>query len=648
MKQLLFLILLGLSIHASSQKSNDPVLLKIDDKEVTRSEFETIFKKNNKDTVITKADLDEYMELFINFKLKVIEAEELGKDTLPSFKNELKGYRDQLAAPYLVDKSTTDSLLHQAYNRLKYEVRASHILIRVGLDASPKDTSLAYSKIMKIKKEVEKNPENFAEIAKEKSEDPSAKQNGGDLGYFTSLQMVYPFENLVYNTPVGEVGGPVRTKFGYHIVKVTDKRAARGQVKVAHIMVRAEEGDPEDVQISSKKRIDEVYQKLQSGEDFTDLAKKYSDDRSSASKGGELPPFGTGKMVAEFEDAAFSIQNPGEIAGPIKSPYGWHIIKLVERIPLKPYDEMEKELERRINRDSRSNLSKDSFINSRKDEYGFAEDKRQLKPFYNELDSMYFKGAWSPSEALSTANEVLFTLDGKEYTQNDFLRYLQSRMRPRRNAVDPSQYVSDAYENFVTMTIMDYEDSKLEEKYPEFKALMNEYRDGILLFDLTDEKVWSKAVKDTTGLEAYYEANKDDFMWDERADYEIYTVDDEDTGKTVEKLLRKGKSMQTIKDKVASDSALKLKVDTGLAQKDEKPILSKVAWEKGVSEVTNDDGQLKVVRINEIRPPEPKAFDEARGIITAAYQTKLEEDWVEKLRNEHTVEVNKEVLYTIK
>jgi peptidyl-prolyl cis-trans isomerase SurA len=221
-------------------------------------------------------------------------------------------------------------------------------------------------------------------------------------------------------------------------------------------------------------------------------------------------------------------------------------------------------------------------------------------------------------------------------------------MRPRRADVDAESYVTDSYENFVTKSIMDYEDSKLEEKYPEFKALMNEYRDGILLFDLTDEKVWSKAVKDTTGLEAYYEANKDQFMWEERAEYEVYTVDDEETGKKVEKLLNKGKSMEAVKEKFSSDSALKLKVDTGLAQKDEVPVLSKVEWEEGVSDMINDEGQLKLVRIKEIREPEPKGFDEARGIITAAYQTKLEEDWVEELRAKHTIEVNREVLYTIK
>lgn len=631
-----------------SAQSNDPVLLTIDDNPVTKTEFETIFKKNNRDTLITKEDLDEYLELFINFKLKVTEAEEIGMDTLPTFKKELKGYRDQLASPYLVDKATTDSLLHQAFERMSTEVRASHILVKLDPDPNPEDTLKAFNKVLAIKKEVEKNPASFAEIAKNKSEDPSAQNNGGDLGYFTALQMVYPFENAVYETPVGKIGGPVRTKFGYHVIIVTDKRKARGQVKVAHIMVRSEASDPDDVKATSKKRIDEVYQKLGEGESFEDLAKKYSDDRSSASKGGELPPFGAGKMVAEFEDASYSIESSGEIVGPIKSPYGWHIIKLIERIPPKTFDELESELERKIGRDSRSNLSKESFINKRKVEYNFVEDRRQLKPFYQEIDSNFFKGNWVPSAKLSQSNNALFTLDGKDYGQSDFLNFLKQRMRPRRSAVASEQFVNMSYDSFVTKTIMDYEDAKLESKYPEFRALMNEYRDGILLFDLTDEKVWSKAVQDSAGLAQFYESNKSNFMWGERADYEIYIVEDVETGREVVKMLKKDKSKDVIKDKIGTESALKLKVESGLSEKDDMPIMASVDWQKGFSEVIDDNGQLKIIRINEIRTPEPKEFDEARGIITAAYQTELENQWIESLRSTHKVSVDKEVLYSIK
>lgn len=643
-----FFVFVAISTFAQTKAEEDPVLLTIDNTEVTKSEFETIFRKNNRDSVITRADLDEYVELFVNFKLKVQEAEEMGMDTIAQFKRELSGYREQLARPYLVDKSMTDSLVHEAYNRLQIEVRASHLLIKLPPDPTPDDTLAAYNKIMKIKNEIKDDPENFVKYARKYSEDPSVKSNGGDLGYFTALQMVYPFETLAYNTPVGKIGGPVRTQFGYHLIKVTDKRDARGKVRVAHIMIRTEEGDPEEVKNRMKQRADEVYRRLQNGEDFAELAKKFSDDRSSAGRGGELPTFGAGKMVPEFEDAAFAIENVGDITEPVKSPYGWHIIKLIEKIPLQSYDEMKKDLQIRVNKDGRSNVSRESFIAKRKKEYNFTEDKRQLKPFTNELDSTYFTGKWEPSKKLKSMNKVIFTLDGKDYTQSDFLAYMQKRMRPRRQAKSIAQLVNDSYSNWVESSVMDYEDSRLEEKYPKFRALINEYRDGILLFDLTDQKVWSKAVKDSAGLHAYYNNHIKDFMWNERAAYDIYTVSTEKEGKKVMKMLRKGKNQDEIREALNEKSELSVKVESGLKEREVKPVLEKVDWAPGVYGVLDNKGQLVVVDIKEIREAEPKDFDEARGLITAAYQNKLEDDWVNKLRSNHSIHINRDVLYSIR
>ncbi len=631
-----------------AQDQNDPTVLTIDEKEISKAEFETIFKKNNRDSVITKEDLDEYVELFINFKLKVSEAEEMGMDTMPQFERELRGYREQLARPYLVDKSTTDSLVTEAYERSQEEVRASHILIKLPADPSPQDTIAAYNKIIEIKKLVEANPDRFEQLASMRSEDPSAKTNGGDLGYFSVLQMVYPFESCVYNTEVGKIGGPVRTQYGYHLVKVVDRRDARGQVRVAHVMIRVEESDPIEVKESAKKRVDELYAKIEAGEDFATIAKKYSDDRSSAGKGGELPAFGTGKMVGEFEDAAFSIPFEGEVSEPVLSPYGWHIIKLIERIDPPTYEEAEKDLRNRISKDSRSFVSRDSFIEKRKEEYHFSEDRSRLKLFYNEIDSTYFQGTWEPSAKAQKANGVLFTLDSKEYTQADFLNFLKKQMRPNRKVVDSQVLVNDGYTNFVNKEIMAYEDSQLEKKYPEFRALMSEYRDGILLFDLTDQKVWSRAVKDSAGLAEYYAAHRNDFMWDVRADYVLYKVEDAKTGKAVQKMIKKGKSAEEIRTELNDESALKVTVESGLKEKKDVPVLSEVTWETGVSDVIDFEGQLVVVQIKEIRDAEPKELDEARGLITAAYQNELEKEWVESLRSTHSYEVDEEVLYSIK
>lgn len=647
MRTLFFAFFAALSFQMMGQSEDNPVLLKIDDKEITRLEFETIYKKNNRDSAITEADLDEYIDLFINFKLKVMEAEKMGRDTLEQFQRELAGYRDQLARPYLVDKSITDSLVREAYTRMKMEIRASHILIKLPADPTPEDTLTAYKKIMGVKSKVQGNPGAFEEMARQMSEDPSAKSNGGDLGYFSSLQMVYPFESLVYNTPVGNVGGPVRTQFGYHIVKVVDKRPARGQVRVAHIMIRADEDDPEEMAQNLKSRIDDIYNRLNDGESFADLARKFSDDRSSASKGGELPVFGPGKMVSEFEEAAYAIENTGDYTAPIRSPYGWHIIKLIEKIQIGDFEEMEQELVKRISRDSRSEITKETFIARLKSEYNFAENRKNLKPFYSEVDTSYFSGDWAPSEKLRGMDKVLFTLADHTYTQADFADYIYKKMRPSTKRPPIQVLVDDLYAGYVSNSVLQYEDSQLENKYPEFRALITEYRDGILLFDLTDEKVWSKAVKDSAGLAAFYDANKSKFMWKERAGFDIYTVEDEESGKRVVKMLKKNKNQDEIREALNKDSQLRVRVQSGMKEKDEVPVLSKVSWEPGISDVVNDDGQLKVVHIKEIRAPQPKDFSEARGMITAAYQTHLENSWIESLRKEHTIEVNKQVLYSI-
>lgn len=646
MKTNLLVLLSVIAFPLIAQKAADPVLMTIDNREVTRSEFEAIYKKNNRDSVITKDDLDEYVELFINFKLKVMEAEEMGMDTIARFKRELNGYRDQLAKPYLVDKAVTDSLVREAYDRMLTEVRASHILIKIPSDPTPSDTLAAYEKIMSIKSELDRNPDDFAKIAKQRSEDPSAKTNSGDLGYFTSMQMVYPFETAAYNAELGTIAGPVRTRFGYHLVKVTDKRKARGQVKVAHIMIRSEESDPEDVQAGLKKRADEIYEKLKAGEDFSELARKYSDDRTSAAKGGELPPFGTGKMVEEFEEASFALKEQGEISEPIKSAYGWHIIKLIEHIPVRSFEDYEKELRSKLARDSRSDISKDTFINKRKSEYGYEEFPKRLKPFYDSIDTSYFSANWSVPESLRK-DKALFRLAETDYTQDQFASYLIARMRPSRKVIDTHQLIDESFDNWVDSEVMKYEDAHLEEKYPEFRLLMQEYRDGILLFDLTDQKVWSKAVQDSAGLVEYYNEHTADFMWDERAGFDIYTVEDQEAAAKVIEMLKKGKNQDEIREALNEKSALKVRVSSGLKEKVQEPILEKVAWEPGISEPIDFEGQLKVVHIKEIREPEPKAFEEARGLITAAYQTHLEKEWIEELRSKHEVSVNKEVLYSI-
>jgi len=332
-------ILLSVIIAAFILKANaqtDPVLMNINDKKITKSEFERIFHKNNKDSVADQKAVNEYLDLFINFKLKVLEAEAMGLDTVTSFKQELQSYRKQLTAPYFVDKETEDKLVKEAYDRKKTRIRTSHILIKVPENASPADTLAAYNKAMEIRNKILKG-EDFGKLAAEYSQDDVSKVNGGDIGYLTVFTTVLPYENAAYSLKSGEISMPVRSQFGYHIIKVTDKKDNPGDVKVSHIMVIVpRDAKDEDVK-KAEAKINEAYQKLQNGEDFAKIAMDYSDDKASAKRGGELPWFGTGRMVPEFESAAFDAK-AGEYTKPFRSAFGFHIIKKTDTRPIASFE----------------------------------------------------------------------------------------------------------------------------------------------------------------------------------------------------------------------------------------------------------------------------------------------------------------------
>jgi peptidyl-prolyl cis-trans isomerase SurA len=311
-------ILLFITCVSSFLIQAQEYVIEVNNKKITKQEFLQIYLKNNQNPKFDKASIDEYLELFKKFKLKVLEAESLGYDTIPKLKKELQGYRKSLSAPYLIDKQENLKVVEEAYKRLQKEVKASHILIRLDEIASPEDTLKAYARIIAIKQRIE-NGEDFTKIAKEVSEDPSVQTNGGDLGYFTAFQMVFPFEEAAYNTPVGQLSTIIRTRFGYHLLKIFDQRSARGIMKAAHIMVAVKrDGNKSDLDVA-KKKIDEIYAKLIAGEKFEDLASNFSDDPGSSEKGGKLPEFGSGtttRMVPEFEEAAFQLNKDGDFSLP--------------------------------------------------------------------------------------------------------------------------------------------------------------------------------------------------------------------------------------------------------------------------------------------------------------------------------------------
>jgi peptidyl-prolyl cis-trans isomerase SurA len=630
----------------------DPVLLTVGGDAVTKSEFESIYHKNNpKDAPDDRKALEDYLELFINFKLKVKAAKVLGKDTTQAFNNELKGYRKQLAAPYLSDKDVNERLIEEAYERMKKDVKASHILIKLPADPTPKDTLQAYNKAISIRNRVVKG-ENFADLARQNSDDPSAAQNGGDLGYFTSMMMVYPFETAAYKAKIDEVTMPVRTKFGYHILKVTDIRDAQGQVKCAHIMVKIPENAKDSVIQAARKKIDEVASKIKAGEDFGALAQNYSDDRTSGKNGGQLPWFGTGKMVPEFEKVAFELKENNQVSEPVRTQYGWHIIKRLERKGIQPFDELKSELKQKISKDSRSQVSRNAVVARVKKENNFSEDAKAFAELLSKVDTSYRNGKWS-ADAAKGLTKALFSIGTEKYTQADFAKFIADNQSKQAKDANVEGLVRKAYEGYQTDKVIAYEDARLEQKYPEFRLLMQEYRDGILLFDITDENVWSKAIRDSAGLAAFHDQNRSKYMWDQRAKAVVYQCKDaataEKTRKLVAKRVKKKLTTESIKSEINASSQLNLQVEEGLFLKGDNENVDANPWIVGISPNTNRvDGSVVFVEYLSILEPTPKELSEARGLITADYQTYLEQAWIKELRGKYKVEVNQDVFKTVK
>ena len=645
---------------AGMAQSSD--VLDIAGERVSLDDFQHVYGKNNRDSVYSVEALDDYMELFINFKLKVREAEAMGMDTAEAFITELAGYRSQLARPYLVDGDLLDAMVEEAYQRKGMEVRASHILVSVDDNATPADTLAAWNRIQGIRARVTSG-EDFEAVARSKngSDDPSAASNGGDLGWFTAFQMVYPFECAAFNTPEGEVSTVVRTRFGYHILNVVGKRKARGEVQVAHIMVRMPADAPQDQVANAEGRIQEVKRLLLSGESFESLALKYSEDPSTANKGGLLPWFGTGKMVESFEDAAFGLEEPGDLAGPVRTDYGFHLLKLMDKKTLPTFEESRRELSKKVRRDSRAEITKTSFVRALKGEYGATVSNRRreaLKAAAIKVDSLFYPGHPLEGVRKSELGRTLFSVAGSPRTVEDFLTWANAGKI--RNVDRPqAAMVSQEIDNYVAQELLAYEDTQLEAKHNDFRLLMEEYHDGILLFELTDQKVWSRAVKDTTGLMEFHGQNRNEFMWEERLDAGIHTCEDAKIAKKVRKELRKNSDIEGLRRELIAERPLALRNEFGKFVEGENGWADRAfeALRDGslapdkhgltILETTEGGYQIILVHVKEHMMPEPKELDECRGQAIAAYQDHLEKEWIMELRRKYPHDINREALYSL-
>ena len=486
MKKIVLLFVLSVSLSVFSQKK-EKTLVTIDDEKTTISEFKRVYEKNLDAIDNEEAkSVTKNLELYINYKLKVKEAYRIKLDTMPSYKREMETYKNQLSAPYLKDTTFLQQLVKDAYFRTKNEVKAKHILIRMPRDASPKDTLLAFNKIIKLRDRIIKG-EKFEEIAAQFSDDRSAKDdpktrrkgNGGNLGYFSAFSMVYPFEVAAYNTKVGDVSMPFKTQFGYHILKVDDVRESKGEIEAAHILVR-------DTSVNGKIKIDSVFYKLIKKEKFEDLAKRYSEDPGSKNNGGKLGKFSAGRMVKPFSDAAFALESENEFSKPFKTRFGWHIVKLIKKHPIKSFEEMKKDLTSKVKKSSRMQLSEKAVLNKLKKEYTITEYEKAKKI----LDNKKLRAL--PKDSLKS---TIFSINDKNISQEKFIKYIRNRRHLP---------VFKLFEMFKDDQIIIYFKENLVNTEPEYAYTLKEYEDGLLLFELMQQKIWNKSTTDTLGLKTYF------------------------------------------------------------------------------------------------------------------------------------------------
>jgi len=626
-------------------QGSDPVLMSINGNPVLKSEFEYIYNKNNSNNSLDKKTLDEYVDLFINFKLKVEEAKAQGIDTTKSFVNELAGYRSQLTKPYLTDSKVDEQILKEAYERMKEDVEVSHILIRVAASASPADTLAAWKRINSILKRLEK--EDFAKVAKETSEDQDAEKSGGYIGWISAFNTVYPFENSAYNTPVGKISKPVRSAFGYHLIKVNNRRNSLGEILVSHIMRFTTQGNVEKND-AAKAKIDSLYQRVLAGDDFAKLAAEFSEDRASATKNGELPWFGTGRMVPEFETAAFEIKNIGDFSRPVQSAYGWHIIKLLDRKGLGSFESVKADIERKVKRDERANFGQKAFVAKLRDEYKYTENSENAKEIVKLLEGKTLVDSVFQAEA-SQLNKTLFTFADKSYSQADFVSYVKNNSYTEQAIA--SEIVNEKLSQFVTKELLAYEDTQLEKKYDDFRFLMNEYHDGILLFEVSNNEVWDKASKDTEGLANYFANHKADYVW-EKPHFKGWVVSckDKDSFKAAKAIVKKSHndSIDKYLRTRLNDSIQYVKVEKGVYVPGDNKAIDKYGFKlkKSTFEPAAEYPYVFVVGKNLKNHPED--YTDVRGLVTADYQEYLEKEWIVKLRSKFPVVVDKKVLEKIK
>ncbi|MBL7771881.1 MAG: peptidylprolyl isomerase [Chitinophagaceae bacterium] len=651
MKKLMIVCsMMGLfSQNLSAQKKDaDPVLFTYGGQPVAKKEFLRMYTKNlntQKPDFSEKA-VREYLTLYSRFKMKVAEAQAMKLDTLKSIDGELTSYKKQLAKTYLTDNEVKDKLVKEAYDRMKKEVEVAHIL--VSYPRGTDDTLEAKNKIDSLYREVTMNKADFAKLANQYSEDKQSAVNGGNIGYLTALQFVYAFENDAYKTPIGQYSKPFKTIFGYHIIKKLNERPNRGELQVAQLLIQVRKSEGEAGEKAAKQKADSLVAVLRKGGDFKKMVELYSDDKFSKNSDGELPSFGVGAMDPTFENAAFALKNPGDISNPILTKYGFHIIKLLKKIPLRPLDSIRGDLTRRVEKDGRMDFAKVEYTNRTKERLQYKEFPEALTQLINGIKDSDLQNGNFKANDYKNYTKPLFEMAGTQVTQKDFANYIEAYTKGRIYGTKESSLRS-LFKNYAEKVLYDHQEEKLMEENEDYRNLINEYKDGIMLFELTDRMVWSKASTDTVGLKKFHEANSSKYIWPPSLKGRYWKTQDEETMKLLVKEL--SKSPKPSPDDIMKElNASVIKATYEQGKFEQGRFLDEIKMEPGKFSqyFKNDDGSYSLMDVDEkFDTGTEKTLSEARGLVVSDYQEYLEKYWIAELEMKYPVKTNEAVLKSI-
>lgn len=639
----LLLPLLGVFIPKASAQEQGETLFTLGKKAVDKEELIYLITKGktvgNSAATLSREEFEANFELFLNFKLKVAEAEALGLDKSEDFFLEFASFKKTLIAPFLIKNSLEEGELRKVYSRMQEVVRASHILFQFPPNATQTDSIAVLTQVLKVKTDLE-NGGDFSALALANSDDPSAKINKGDLGYFTGLQMIPQFEEAAYSLPLGSISDPVLTDFGYHIIQVQDRKANPGEVSVSHILVRFDQTAIAQEE-NARRKISDIYAEIQQENTiWEEIVKTNSEDPATKEAGGILPWFGVGTMLPEFELAAFSLTEIGEISPPLKTPYGYHILRLEGKRELQPYEELEQSIKSKILRSSKSGMIQSQVVAMQKARYGFDENETVVGSLSTAFASTTLTSFGTELSAKGLSKTELFTLQGNGFTTADLLKFaLQEEITPKGSG----GFFDRWYTKFVAQALAKTEEKDLETNNKDYQALLKEYRDGILLFSLTNQEVWQKGISDSLGQVQYYNQNLESYQWKNRIQGYLVKINDASKLENARKALQnKGYDPANFAAFEANNSTNfpgAYSTESGTFEYEAHPLLSKVDRSKIYQEL-QQEGATYLIVLGKALPAGPKKFEEVRGPVIRDYQAQLEKKLNERLKAKFPVQVN--------